>query len=214
MKKNLDPWQEAEENAKLTMIVRVWELIEQIHFRKGNWGNDKITHDALVWLSDGLLHLTCVFTQVEPVYFYKNENPPIVTGGFRYYDLAGHFSTTLSPKAMLNPAFRAPRAIASLACCVSLAYTNTSWCDALSRTERRIAPPFSVILTRRCPLADLMPALIKLGVILVTLEQAFAMSQMSDAAGIKVVWLPVNFPPDRESLDIFLPLNKLYFNDI
>ena len=39
-------------------MMRIWELVEKIHFRSGNWGNDKITHDALVWLSEGLWHVT------------------------------------------------------------------------------------------------------------------------------------------------------------
>lgn len=62
MKKTSSIWDEARENGKLILEVRVWELAEKIHFRKGtvqeHWGSDEITHNALVWLSEGLSHLT------------------------------------------------------------------------------------------------------------------------------------------------------------
>src|SRR3989344_2488503 len=55
-------WEEARETGKMLLQVRIWELAEKIHFRKGtvqeHWGKDEITHNALVWLSEGLSHLT------------------------------------------------------------------------------------------------------------------------------------------------------------
>src|ERR1700685_797779 len=51
-------WHDANDLGRLTLITRIWELTEKIHYRKGHWGEDKIMHNVLVWLSDGLLHLT------------------------------------------------------------------------------------------------------------------------------------------------------------
>lgn len=62
MKRNQESWpeeSELRENVEATLVVWIWELTEKIHYRKNSWGKDKITRDALQWISDGLWHLTC-----------------------------------------------------------------------------------------------------------------------------------------------------------
>lgn len=70
----------------------------------------------------------------------------------------------------------------------------------LSRTASNRYEPLSVILIRLLPFTDFSPAFRKPGEIFVTEIQECAMSAISDAAGIRVVWLPLNLPPDLEYL--------------
>lgn len=89
------------------------------------------------------------------------------------------------------------------------ANTRISWLELFSRTERRSDPLSKINFTVRRPLEALRSERIKPGETLVTAANCTAMSAKIPEAGITLVCVPPNFPPDRESfVDILESLSR------